>query len=142
MAAFEISETIGYLLIQIFRSHRSALQVALADHELHPGQELLLLQLGEQDGLTQSELVLRLQIQPPTLTRMLNRMVSTGIIERKPDPGDRRISRVYLTPTGRKLQKPILDIWIELENSILAKLTPDQKSILQNLLQRVYLNSL
>src|SRR5215470_14644642 len=57
------------------------------------------------EGLKQSELAEMLDIQPITLTRLVDRMCDNGLIERRSDPDDRRAKRLYLTPAAR----PVLD---------------------------------
>ena len=53
--------------------------------------------LSREEGLKQSALAERLEIQPITLTRLIDRMEAAGWVERRPDPTDRRIARLYLT---------------------------------------------
>ena len=51
---------------------------------------------------TLGELARAEQIQPPTMTRLVGTMVDAGFLSRFEDPADRRISRVGVTPAGRK----------------------------------------
>jgi DNA-binding MarR family transcriptional regulator len=69
-----------------------------------PGQFAQLLALYEEDGLTQTELCDRVRIEQPTMANTLARMERDGLIERVPDPHDRRRSRVMLTPRARRLR--------------------------------------
>ena len=50
------------------------------------------------EGLKQSELAEMLDLQPITLTRLVDRLCANGMIERRADPNDRRAKRLYLTP--------------------------------------------
>ena len=50
------------------------------------------------EGLKQSELAEMLDLQPITLTRLVDRLCANGLIERRADPNDRRAKRLYLTP--------------------------------------------
>jgi DNA-binding MarR family transcriptional regulator len=119
---------------------RSRAQARLAEIDLHPGQELLLLRLSATDGVTQSELADELCVQPPTVTKMLDRLEKAGSVVRKPDPEDQRVSRVYLTGAGRALQGPIHDTWRRLEEEGFANLTLDERVLLRRLLMQVYEN--
>jgi DNA-binding MarR family transcriptional regulator len=109
----------------------------LTEIGLHPGQEMILFRLWEADGLTQSELVEQLCVQPATVTKMLNRMVKNGLVERRGDPQDQRISRVYLTDQGRELQKSIEDAWDKLEQYTVATLSLEERVLLRRLLLQV-----
>jgi MarR family transcriptional regulator for hemolysin len=51
-----------------------------------------------------------LDLQPISLTRLLDRLANNGLIERRPDPNDRRANRLYLKPAA----KPLLDRLSEL----------------------------
>src|SRR4030066_2364476 len=100
MAEKLISESIGALLVQIGKAHRNKAQELLSRIDLYPGQEFLLLNLWPQDGLTHSEVAENLCVQPATITRMLDRLVKAGFVQRRPDAGDLRVSRVYLAEKG------------------------------------------
>jgi DNA-binding MarR family transcriptional regulator len=135
-----ITETISYLLVQVCKAHRGKAQELLTKIELHPGQEMLLLRLWPADGLTQSELAGELCISPATMTKMLDRMAKAGLVERRTDVEDQRVSRVYLTGEGRSLREPIEGIWHEIEAQSLVNLTLDERILLRRLLLQVYEN--
>ena len=67
-------ETISFLLVQICRAQRNVSNETLAEIGLHAGQELFLGQLWQQDGLAQSQIVEQMCVQPPTVSKMLDRM--------------------------------------------------------------------
>ena len=112
----------------------------LADHELHVGQEILLMHLWEQDGRSQSELADLMEVEPPTLTKMLNRLEKSGLLERQRDQTDARIFRVYLTEAGWALQEPIQHMWRELEARTMAHLTLEERIVLRRLLMQIRRN--
>jgi DNA-binding MarR family transcriptional regulator len=133
-------ETIGGLLVQVCRAHRNKAQELLSRVELYPGQDFLLLNLSPRDGLTHTEVADDLCVQPATLTKMLDRLVRTGLVQRRTDEDDQRVSRVYLTEKGRELLRPIEQIWLELEAISFANLTLDERLLLRRLLLQVYAN--
>ena len=135
-----ITETLNYLLVQIARSHRNRAQELLSGIGLHVGQELLLLHLSLGDGVTQSELAEEICVQPATLTRSLDRLTRAGLVERRVDAEDQRVSRVYLTEEGRAQRAPIEQIWRELEAWSFANLTTEERLLLRRLLLQVYTN--
>jgi MarR family transcriptional regulator for hemolysin len=55
------------------------------------------------EGLKQSELAEMLDLQPITLTRLLDRLCESGLIERRSDPNDRRAKRLFLTAAARPM---------------------------------------
>jgi MarR family transcriptional regulator, transcriptional regulator for hemolysin len=68
-------------------------------------QWAVLARLDRFEGLKQSELAEMLDLQPITLTRLLDRLCDNGLIERRADPNDRRAKRLFLTDAAR----PLLD---------------------------------
>nr|WP_320131551.1 MarR family transcriptional regulator [uncultured Holophaga sp.] len=76
----------------------------LAVHGLPPAQGACLRALGDHGEMTQRELGRVLDLSPAALTGLLQRMESSGLVERWSDPGDQRVMRVRPGETGRALQ--------------------------------------
>src|SRR6516164_11596657 len=79
-----------------------------ADHEarrfgMTRAKWAVLARLDRFEGLKQAELAEMLDLQPISLTRLLDGLADNGLIERRPDPNDRRGNRLYLTPAARPL---------------------------------------
>jgi MarR family transcriptional regulator, transcriptional regulator for hemolysin len=79
-----------------------------ADHKaaqfgITRAQWAVLVRVDRSEGLIQSELAEVLDLQPITLTRLLDKLCDSGLIERRPDPADRRAKRLFLTPAARPL---------------------------------------
>jgi MarR family transcriptional regulator for hemolysin len=70
-------------------------------------QWAVLLKLERHEGANQSDLAEFLEIQPITLTRLVDRLCDSGLIERRPDPADRRAKLLYLMPAARPLIEKI-----------------------------------
>jgi DNA-binding MarR family transcriptional regulator len=104
---------------------------------LHVGQDRLLLELYETDGLSQSDLIERLGVEPPTVTGTVQRLERDGLLRREPDSTNRRVSRVYLTDAGRALEEPIKDAWLEIERRLIAELSDEDREHLLDLLARL-----
>lgn len=66
-------------------------------------QWIVLFRLRQQEGLSQVDLADVLELQPISLVRLLDRLVEAKLLERKPDPVDRRANRLFLTAKGRQL---------------------------------------
>jgi DNA-binding MarR family transcriptional regulator len=107
------------------RAHRAYAAELLRRHGLHPGQELLLLQLYEQDRQTQAALLDAVGLDHSTLSRSLSRMEAAGLVRRSPSPVDRRAVVVSLTAKGKRLREPLHDLWRELERTTSAGVPPE-----------------
>ena len=128
------AETIGYLLVQMCRARRNYTEVRLNQIGLHVGQEMLLLQLWQNEGASKSKLAEQLGVQPPTVTRMLQRMEVNGLLEWRPDPQDARVSCVYLTPQGRTLVQGIREVWAGVNQQTSSGLSEAEQATLITLL--------
>lgn len=132
--------TTTYLMVRVTKAHRRLVSAALVEMNLHIGQERLLMELWRENGVTQTELAERLCIEPPTLTKMLSRLEKTELLEKRRDTVDKRICRIFLTPKGYSLQQPITDLWLDLEETILANLSPEERLHYRRLLMQIYDN--
>jgi MarR family transcriptional regulator for hemolysin len=95
-----------------------------ADHEVRRfgmtrAQWAVLKRLERNQGLKQSELAEMLDLQPITLTRLVDRLCDSGLIERRADPNDRRAKRLFLTPAAQPLMDRLDTLGQGLMESIL-----------------------
>ena len=67
----------------------------------------------------------RLLLDGATVTGMLDRLEHSRFIERRADPKDRRINRLYLTEEGRALQEPLDRLMDDLNREFFAKFSPE-----------------
>ena len=133
-------KTMDFLLANICHLHHTRARQLFEAIGLHRGQPQVLLALWEQEGLTQTELAGRLKITPATVTKMLQRMEKAGFIQREPDAGDRRVSRVHLTPTGRAVRRGVEAVWKTMEAETFASFTQPERALLRRFLVRMLEN--
>jgi MarR family transcriptional regulator for hemolysin len=98
---------------------------------------LVLQQLAEDDGLSQRELARRLSLEAPTLTRHIDRMASEGLLMRRQDANDRRVTRILLTPEGRRLHERLKSVGRGLEAEVRALLSDRELVTLERVLTRI-----
>jgi len=111
----------------------------LARHGLRVGQDLVLLRLA--DGpLSQAQLAERLRVEPATASIMVRRLARAGLVERRADAADARVTRVGLTAKGRALEAPVRRVWAGLDRSLAAGLAPAEVRALKSLLAKVRQN--
>lgn len=133
-------QTINYLIMQICKLQRNCAEDSLNQVGLHVGQEMFLMCLWEQDGMTQSQLAEKMSVQLPTVNKMLSRMEVSDLVLRKTDTHDSRISRVYLTDKSRALQHQVCNTWADVEERAVANMTVEERIILRRLLLQVQSN--
>lgn len=134
MACVHMQETIGFALSQACKAHRTAVDAVLRAHHLHVGQEMILMRLWEQEGQTQTQLADQLCVEPPTVTRMIQRMETEGLLERRADLEDARIQRVFLTAAGRALREQVEACWAQVEAATVVGFTTEERMLLRRLL--------
>ena len=126
-------DSINFLLSRICRLHRARAHTLLEEIGLHRGQPFMLRALWEQEGRAHGELAEHMRVQPATITKMIQRMEKAGFVERRPDPTDQRVSRVYLTDAGRAIQAEVQEVWRTLEDETFAGFTLKERVLLRRL---------
>ena len=99
-AEFAVTD-LAQAIAQAARSMRTVLSRNLLEGGLYAGQDGVVLALAEQDGLTAGALAQKLGVKAPTMTRTIGRMEAQGFVERRQDDGDQRLTKVFLSETGR-----------------------------------------
>jgi DNA-binding MarR family transcriptional regulator len=136
-------EVLGRLLRTAQLADRK-LSKGLSGAELQPGWFDLLAALrrrGEPFELNPTQLMQATMLSSGGMTKRLDRLADAGLVERVPDPADRRGTLVRLTPLGRKRIDDALPVHVSNEDEILSALSPHQRDTL-NVLLRKLLSSL
>jgi MarR family transcriptional regulator for hemolysin len=93
----------AFILNDVARLLRTYADYRAAQFGMTRAQWAVLVRLDLYEGLNQSELADMLDLQPITLTRLLDKLCDSGLNERRPDPDDRRAKRLFLTRAARPL---------------------------------------
>lgn len=94
---------LGFYIHDTSRLRRVIYDAALKPAGVTRSQGWVLAYLSRQDGMAQSELAGQLDLGKVALGGLVDRLEASGLLERRPDPNDRRVKRVFLTPAGRKV---------------------------------------
>ncbi len=129
-----------YLLSDTARLLRKAFDGRVRQLGMTSPQARLLLILSHNEGENQAFYAERLEVEPISLARMLDRMEEAGRVERRPDPADRRAWRVYLTDAGRKIIDRVYLCINGLEDEMLLNMSEDQRTALASLLETIRSN--
>lgn len=109
-AELRLDNQICYALHTTVRAFDATYRSLLRDHGLSYPQYIALMTIGEHDDLTVSELGERMRLDSGTLSPLLKRMESAGLVSRQRDPDDERRVRVALTAAGRARLSEVADI--------------------------------
>jgi len=125
MRKYPINREFGFILNDVARLLRTYADYKAAQFGITRAQWAVLVRMERSEGLNQTELADMLDLQPITLTRLLDKLSDSGLIERRPDPGDRRAKRLFLTPAARPLLKRLAELGEETMTSTLAGIDPE-----------------
>lgn len=100
-------------------------------------QWAVLAKLERSEGLKQSELADMMEMQPITLTRLIDRLFDNDLIERREDPKDRRVNRLYLRPAARPMLEQLAKLRAEITQTALNHLTRDEADALTGQLELI-----
>ena len=101
------------------------------------GQPRILNFLSQHDGCIQRDLGDQCRLEPATVTNILSGMEKAGFVERRTEPGDRRVLRVFLTSKGRAAQRQVERVNIALEEECFTGFTDEEKSRAADMLRRM-----
>ncbi|WP_293393375.1 MarR family transcriptional regulator [Nevskia sp.] len=126
------------LLRTVPRDWRAVIDRRLAPLGLSQAKWMPLLYLMRADGPpTQTEIAKHLEIESPTLVRLLDRLAADGWIERKACPGDRRARHIHLTPRAKSVCVEIQTIVMDVRQQLLKDVSQAELSRCIGLLRRI-----
>lgn len=128
-----VREVIG-LWVQLQSRLQAHFTALAAEHSLSAIQAKVLLQLDPATPITMRALAARLQYDPSNLTGVIDRLEALGAVRRQPDPTDRRVKGLILTPNGVRMREPF---WEQLMTDAgpLAHLTVSELEQLRTVLR-------
>jgi DNA-binding MarR family transcriptional regulator len=101
LATVDTTELASRLRLGVTRLARKLRQEA--EPGITPSLLVALSSIDRASAMTIGELCAAEQVQPPTMTRIVAALVEAGLVAREPDPADRRVAWVRVTPEGAKL---------------------------------------
>jgi DNA-binding MarR family transcriptional regulator len=125
---FDHKETLGFLSAQISRVLSNRLREALIPLGLLPAQFTALAEIARDEGLTQKQLVERLDVEQPGVARTLAGLEAMGWIERKSLKG--RAQGLWLTDRSREALPRALEVATEIDRAALASLSRTEAALL------------
>jgi DNA-binding MarR family transcriptional regulator len=133
----EKSQQPAFLLAQLGAHAANQFTERLAILQLTPADTGILRLLRIAPGISQQELSDRLRIHPSRLVAILDNLGRRQLVERKPNPQDRRLYSLHLTKDGGEILERIGKVAREHQDALLAALSADDRKKLADLLQRV-----
>jgi MarR family transcriptional regulator, transcriptional regulator for hemolysin len=130
----------GFLLKEVTRRYTLRFEVRAREISLTLQQAKVLTRLEKNEGVSQARLAELAEVDAMTMVRILDRMEADGLLERRPDPADRRARCLYLTAKA----KPFLDeVWRlsdEVRAELFAGIPGQDRDLFMNVLERMHDN--
>src|ERR1700686_906483 len=118
-----LNRELAFTINDVARMLRTYADYRGAQFGVTRAQWAVLVRLDRFEGLKQSELAELLDLQPITLTRLLDRLADSGLIERRADPNDRRANRLYLMPAAKPLLGQLAELGADMMETVLEGLS-------------------
>ena len=124
------------LIVSCAKAHRTALSGKLRELGLFIGQDILLAHVAKAGPVSQKALADALQVEQATISESVKKLSAAGMIERQPDPDDKRAYRVIATPKGMGVAKDIETAWVHEEAKFLGTMSVAEIQSLKEVLQK------
>ena len=127
----------GYLVHDVARLIRAEFATRALKHRMTQTHMRTIAYLGRMEGCSQRELAEVIEVRPITLGRQLDLLEASGMIERRPDPLDRRAVCLYLTPRSRARLEQLHEIGDGIYERAMRNLSKADRETLHRLLETV-----
>jgi len=134
-------ESATYLASQLAKGFNRSLQQRAAGLGFSPGQFPILIELWLENGLTQKQLLERIDIEQATMANTLSRMERDGLIERRPHPSDKRAQLVFLTEKAVDLEEQALDAALAADQDLFKGFLIFERELLMEYIRRILVNA-
>jgi DNA-binding MarR family transcriptional regulator len=129
--------SVGFLISQLGFLSSTRFSEALEPLGIGPKEFLLLRFVAASAGQPQQALAQRLGVPPSRMVALVDDLEERGLVERRPDPDDRRVRGLHLTATGQKTLDRAGEVAVEYEQKLCSSLAEDEREHLIDLLQKI-----
>lgn len=134
--AQRVARNLGWALAVVLRRWHDGVEDVLNDIPHGSRGYHVLSTVVHEDLPTQAALAAHLSIDRTVMTYLIDALEAAGLVERRPDPADRRARRIVATDHGRKVLAAAERRVGAVEQAMLAALAPDEQAVFQELTQR------
>ncbi len=137
MASNDPRESLGYLVTDLSRLFGRVFDRRVAHLDLTRAQWRTLKRLAHTEGVTQVELAEQLDMEPIAVGRVIDRLQKAGFVERRADPADRRVWRLYLLPQSAQVTGEVEGVSRTLRREAMAGISAAELAATLDVLDRV-----
>jgi DNA-binding MarR family transcriptional regulator len=134
-------DSLGKFLSIIHRHSRAFMDRRLRHLGFGGGQFGFMMMLYKKDGINQTTLSEKLNLDKTTVTRSIRPLLDNGYMTRERDPEDRREYRLLLTEKGMSIRPELIEVKREMSQQLLEGLTPEERCRLMEMMERIAENA-
>jgi MarR family transcriptional regulator for hemolysin len=131
---------VGFLLREASRRYVQRFEVRASELSLNLPQCKALVRLEKNEGVSQARLAELAEVDAMTMVRLLDRMEADGLLERRPDPEDRRARCLYLTAKAKPLLAQIWRLSDTTREEVFAGIGKSERDVFMSVLERLHDN--
>ncbi|MGJ9385315.1 MarR family winged helix-turn-helix transcriptional regulator [Salipaludibacillus sp. CF4.18] len=139
MSEYRLEDSLGFLVGRAGRSLSNSVQRTFSEHGFNATTEhwTVLVQLWNQDGLSQLELAERTGKDQASMSRLIQNMLNRELIYRRKDPVDARCKRIFLTENGKEQQERLMDLVNDTLEKATEGITEEDVAITKHVLKNI-----
>lgn len=134
---YRLEDQVGHVLRRAHQRHTAIFQDGMDDLQLTPTQFAALAKISDVGGVSQNQLGRLTAMDPATIQGVIQRLEARKLIERQPDPKDRRCTLLNLTLEGRALLTDAVTRARRITEATLAPLSPAERQSFLALLRKL-----
>ena len=133
----EPEDTIDYNLRKTWFNISKMYNRTASDYMGSMSLAMIVLNIDMFEGTPSTQLGPNMGMESTSLSRSLNKLEDLGVIERKPDPNDKRKSIIHITEAGLKSREIAKNVVLEFNNKVFAKCNDEELSVFFNVLKKI-----
>jgi MarR family transcriptional regulator, lower aerobic nicotinate degradation pathway regulator len=137
VASYVLEHQAGHLLRRAHQRHTTIFQDGMGDVQLTPTQYAALVKIRDMGQISQNQLGRLTAMDPATIQGVVQRLAARGLVDRTPDPHDRRLMQLRLTAKGRALVQTAVARGIAITEATLAPLSEAERPLFLSLLRKL-----
>lgn len=127
-------------IINLITSYKNLISTKMRPLGLYPGQDMILLELLKNDGVSQNKLVVTLCVDHSTIAKSVSRMIKSDLVQTKKSTKDKRVTLVSLTEHGRELAQQVEAVWLESERRATAGFSSEEQRLFVEMIDHITQN--
>jgi len=131
--ARELMRCLDTIMAQLHKAEK----VQVEEFPISPQEFRIVIILGDQTGLTMTELAEKLNLAMSTMTSVIDRMIEKNLVNRERSEDDRRIVRVFLTDQGKVFYQKIYHHRLQMALTMLSSLSDNDQQLLLSLYKKI-----